>query len=342
MNAPKAGKRRLLAVLGLLALLAVACESNAPQDFLNNQSSDTATDADRLWDITFWIAVAVFVLVEGVLVFTIMKFRQRPGREAAQFHGNTKLEVVLTIIPSLILAGIAVPTIKTIFDAAEEPDNGLNITVVGRQFWWEYKYDDLELATANEMHLPVGQPVILNLEGLEEDVNHSFWVPRLTGAQDVVPTHDNTLIFTPEETGTFLGQCKEFCGLSHANMRLRVVVQTESEFNAWVDDQKQDAVSPTDSLAAQGEEIFMQQACAGCHTIQGTDALGLLGPNLTHLASRSTFAGAMFDMTDENLRRWVSDAPSMKPGVLMPSGTKELGLSAEDVNAIVAYLQSLE
>jgi cytochrome c oxidase subunit 2 len=342
MKAPKAGKRRLLAVLALLALLAVACESNAPQDFLNNQSSNTTTDADRLWDITFWIAVAVFVLVEGVLVFTILKFRQRPGREAAQFHGNTKLEVVLTIIPSLILAGIAVPTIKTIFDAAEEPDNGLNITVVGRQFWWEYKYDDLELTTANEMHLPVGQPVVLNLEGLEEDVNHSFWIPRLTGAQDVVPTHANTLIFTPEETGTYLGQCKEFCGLSHANMRLRVFVQTESEFEAWVEDQKEDAASPTDSLAAQGEEIFLQQACAGCHTIQGTEALGQLGPNLTHLASRTTFAGAMFDRTDENLRKWVSDAPSMKPGVLMPSGTKELGLSAEDVNAIVAYLQSLE
>jgi cytochrome c oxidase subunit 2 len=342
MNAPKAGKRRLLAVLGLLALLAVACESNAPQDFLNNQASDTSRDADQLWDITFWIAVAVFVLVEGVLVFTILKFRQRPGREAAQFHGNTKLEVVLTIIPSLILAGIAVPTIKTIFEAAEEPDNALNITVVGRQFWWEYKYEDLDVTTANEMYLPVDQPVILTIQGLEGDVNHSFWIPRLTGAQDVVPTHDNTLIFTPEETGDYLGQCKEFCGLSHANMRLKAFVRTKEEFDAWVEEQRQDAVSPTESLAAQGEEIFMQQACAGCHTIQGTDALGQLGPNLTHFAGRSSFAGAMFDRTDENLRDWVSDAPSMKPGVLMPSGTKDLGLTPEDVSAIVAYLQSLE
>jgi cytochrome c oxidase subunit 2 len=342
MNAPKGGMRRLLAVLGLLALLAVACESNAPQDFLNEQAGDAAREADRLWDITFWIAVAVFVLVEGALVFTILKFRQRPGREAAQFHGNTKLEVVLTIIPSLILAGIAVPTIKTIFEAAEEPDNGLNITVVGRQFWWEYKYDDLELTTANEMHLPLGQPVVLNIEGLENDVIHSFWIPRLTGSQDVVPTHDNSLIFTPEKTGEYLGQCKEFCGLSHANMRLKVFVDTPEEFDAWVDEQKADAATPTDSLAAQGEEIFLQQACAGCHTVQGTEALGQLGPNLTHLASRSTFGGAMFDLTDENLRDWVSDAPSMKPGVLMPSGTRELGLTPEDVNAIVAYLQSLE
>jgi cytochrome c oxidase subunit II len=342
MNAPTGGKRRLLAVLGLLALFAVACESNAPQDFLNNQASNTAKDADQLWDITFWIAVAVFVLVEGVLVFTILKFRQRPGREAAQFHGNTKLEVVLTIIPSLILAGIAVPTIATIFEAAEEPDNALTITVTGRQFWWEYKYDDLEVTTANEMHLPVGQPVHLRILGLEGDVNHSFWIPRLTGSQDVVPTHENELFFTPLETGTYLGQCKEFCGLSHANMRLRVFVQTEAEFQSWVDEQKQDAVSPTDSLAAQGEEIFMQQACAGCHTIQGTDALGVQGPNLTHLAGRTTFAGAMFARTDENLHDWVSDAPSMKPGVLMPSGTKDLGLTPEDVNAIVAYLQSLE
>ncbi|MGH2755466.1 MAG: c-type cytochrome, partial [Actinomycetota bacterium] len=123
---------------------------------------------------------------------------------------------------------------------------------------------------------------------------------------------------------------------------LRVHVDPQEEFDTWVDDQKQDAVSPTESLAAQGEEIFLQNACAGCHTIQGTEALGVQGPNLTHFASRGTFAGAMFDRTDENLRNWVSDAPSMKPGVLMPSGSKELGLSPEDVNAIVAYLQSLE
>jgi cytochrome c oxidase subunit 2 len=125
-------------------------------------------------------------------------------------------------------------------------------------------------------------------------------------------------------------------------MRLRVFVDTPEDFDAWVADQKEDAATPTDSLAAQGEEIFLQQACAGCHTVQGTEALGVLGPNLTHLASRSTFAGAMFDLTEENLHDWVSDAPSMKPGVLMPSGTKELGLSPEDVNAIVAYLQTLE
>ncbi|MGH2755582.1 MAG: cytochrome c oxidase subunit II, partial [Actinomycetota bacterium] len=218
MNAPKARKTRLFATLALLAVVAVACESNAPQDFLNEQGGNAAREADRLWDITFWIAVAVFVLVEGALVFTLLKFRQRPGREAAQFHGNTKLEVALTIIPSLILAGIAVPTIKTIFEAAEEPDGGMNITVVARQFWWEYQYEDLELTTANELHIPVDQPVKLTLRGVEGDVIHSFWIPRLTGAQDVVPTHDNTLIFTAEETGEYWGQCKEFCGLSHANM----------------------------------------------------------------------------------------------------------------------------
>lgn len=342
MREPRIIKRRLFSLLGLLALLAVGCESNAPQDFINNQSGSYAETADNLWDLTFGIAVVVFVIVEGALVYTLLKFRQRPGQEAKQFHGNTKVEVILTVIPSLILAGIAVPTVQTIFDNDRADPNALEINVVARQFWWEYRYDDMEVVTANEMHIPVGQPISLTLAGAPDDVIHSFWIPRLAGTQDVIPGRLTKLNFTALETGEYLGQCKEFCGLSHANMRLRVIAQEPEEFQAWVAEQREPSVEPAGGLAAEGKELFLQSACAGCHAIGGTDAAGQLGPNLTHFASRGYFAGATFENNSENLTRWVADAPTMKPGVLMPAGVDELGLSAGQIEAIVAYLETLE
>lgn len=335
-------KGRLLFAVGLFALLAVACEPGAPQDFLNHPEGVQAQRADRLWDVTFAIAVVIFFIVESLLVFTLFKFRQRPGREAAQFHGNTKLEIILTIIPSLILAGLAIPTVQTIFTNVDLPEDPINVTVVARQFWWEYRYEDYDIVTANELHMPVDRPVVFSLEGVEDDVIHSFWIPRLGGTQDVVPGRTNSLIYTAEEPGEYWGQCKEFCGLSHANMRIRAIVQNEDDFDSWVADQQQPAGEPTTALAREGKEIFMGQACIGCHTIEGTDAAGQTGPNLTHVASRATFAGAMFRTTEDNLKRWVSDAPAMKPGVRMPSGVGELGLTAEQVQAIVAYLLTLE
>ena len=336
------GPRRTLLALALFALLAVACEPGAPQDFLNYPEGVQAERADRLWDITFAIAVVIFFIVEGLLVFTLLKFRQRPGREAAQFHGNTKLEIILTVIPSLILAGLAVPTVQTIFTNVELPEDPINVTVVARQFWWEYQYEDYDIVTANELYMPVDRPVVLTLEGAEDDVIHSFWIPRLGGTQDVVPGRSNTLIYTAQQEGEYLGQCKEFCGLSHANMRIKAFATSQADFDQWIADQQADAASPTDSLAAEGQELFMGQACIGCHAIGGTDAAGRTGPDLTHLASRTTFAGAMFRTNQENLERWVADAPSMKPGVRMPSGVEELGLTQEQVRAIVAYLLTLE
>lgn len=341
MKVPFAGRRRLLALLALLAVFAVACDTG-PQDFLVDLSSKQTQRADTLWDITFAIAAVIFVIVEGLIIFALFKFRQRPGREAAQFHGNTRVEIILTVIPSLILAGLAVPTVQTIFENSERPANALHVVVTAKQFWWEYTYPELGITTANELHLPVDQPAYVEISAPINDVIHSFWVPRLTGAQDAVPGRTNITVITPVTTGEYWGQCKEFCGLSHSRMRLRVIVEESSDFEAWVADQRTDAVSPTDSLAAQGEELFLNGACAGCHTISGTTAAGTTGPNLTHLASRRTFAGAMLEMNEQNLRTWVADAPGVKPGSIMPSGIGEMGLTQEDVNAIVAYLMTLE
>jgi cytochrome c oxidase subunit 2 len=322
------------ALLALLLLLP-ACASDAPQDFLNNQAGPNARKADQLWDITFLIAVVIFVIVEGLIVYALVRFRHKPGRQAADFHGNTKLEVVLTLVPAIILAGLAIPTLKTIFDIARVQEGALEITVTARQFWWQYDYEDFDFATANELHIPTGQPVHLTLKGA--DVIHSYWIPRLTGAQDVVPNRDNEMTFSADEPGRYMGQCKEFCGLSHANMRLLVFAHDPQDFQTWVR-QQQSPARPASSDVAAGEKLFLAGECVNCHAIEGTDAAATTGPDLTHFASRQTFAGATFNLTEENLATWLRDPPAMKPGALMP----DYGLTEQHIAQLVSYLLSLE
>jgi cytochrome c oxidase subunit 2 len=339
------GSRRLYALVGLLALGLTAC-SGGPQNTLE-PLGEYAKKADRLWDITIFIAIVIFFIVEGVLVFTLFRFRHRPGREAAQFHGNTKLEIILTLVPALILAGLAIPTVRTIFDLQEKPANALEVKIIGHQFWWEYRYTGLgaggeDIVTANELKIPVDQDVYLSLEGLPDDVNHSFWVPRLAGTQDIIPGRQNHLLLRADVPDEYLGQCKEYCGLSHANMRLKVFAVPQGEFQTWLAEQQEPGVEPSGGQAAAGQKAFLAGGCPGCHAIGGTEAAANVGPNLTHLASRTTFAGAMLPLTQENLEKWVADAPSVKPGSRMPSGIKTLGLSTQDVKDIVAYLMTLK
>jgi cytochrome c oxidase subunit 2 len=346
--------RRRSRLLALAALLGTACAERAPQDVLE-PAGPFARDADGLWDLVFYIAVAIFFLVEGLLLYALVKYRHRPGRKAAQFHGNRKLEVVLTAVPALILAGIAVPTARTIFDFASEPRGAMQIRVVAHQFWWDLFYEDQGFRTANELHIPTDQPVRLRLEGALADpvtggpeVIHSFWVPRLQGTQDIVPGHVNFLLLQADEPGVYLGQCKEYCGLSHANMKLRVIAQEPAAFEAWAAEQSQEPSEPTGAAAA-GAELFTNgaegggfpngPACSGCHAVDpSVDAAPAIGPNLAHFASRSTFAGAMFDNDEQHLRAWLADPPGVKPGARMP----DLGLTQEQIDALVAYLQSLE
>lgn len=359
-------RARLMALVGLVALLSSACAEDAPQDALE-PAGEVARKADFLWDLTFGIAVAVFVIVEGVLVFALLKFRARPGRRAAQFHGNTRLEVALVVIPALLLAGVGVPTVATIFDLAGRPDDALDVKVIGHQFWWEFEYqldddEEPEVVTANEMYIPTDRPVYLTLEGSTQgitpgfatDVIHSFWVPRLGGAQDLVPGRTTNLTIQADEPGTYRGQCKEFCGLSHAEMKLRVIAQTPRDFEVWSNRQQLAAIEPSGALQQEGAELFLAgsdgngsfaegPACATCHTVRGLEtegfqATGTIGPDLTHLASRETFAAALLDLNGENLRTWLQDPPAVKPGIGMP----DLGLTAEEIDALVAYLLSLK
>jgi cytochrome c oxidase subunit 2 len=327
--------------VALLSVVLAACSQAGPYDTLA-PAGPVAERQKSLFMVVFWIAAGVFVLVEGLLVFAAIRFRQRRKDELpVQVHGNTRLEIIWTILPALILAGVAVPTVGSIFQLAVGPPPGaMEITVTGHQWWWEVEYENENegVVTANEVHIPVDEAVYLTLTS--EDVIHSFWVPRLAGKQDLVPGKTEALTIQADEPGTYLGECAEYCGLSHANMRFIVVAETEEDFQAWVSGQRQASVEPSaDSEAAEGLELFTNAGCIACHAIEGVEgAEQEVGPDLSHFGSRQVLAGGILQNTPEELARWLADPPAVKPGSKMP----DYNLTDEQIEALVTYLHSLE
>ncbi|PYO03263.1 MAG: cytochrome c oxidase subunit II [Candidatus Rokuibacteriota bacterium] len=315
--------------------LAAGCALDTPQSSLVGRS-DLAHAILGVYAIITWAAAIIALVVFGLLGFILIRYRDRPGAaEPRQTRGHSLLEISWTIAPALVLLIIAVPTIQVIFRTQGRAAPGsLEVVVRGWQWWWEFQYPGLGVVTANELHLPVGRPVLLNLEG--SDVIHSFWVPPLGGKRDVVPGRHNRITFTPEVPGEYLGQCAEFCGAAHANMRLRVIVQRPEDFERWVSAQKAPPVDPAGDAAA-GQTVYASKACVGCHTIRGVSA-GVIGPDLTHFGSRRTLAAGLLPNTPENLVAWLRTPDAVKPGVKMPS----LGLSEADARAVATYLLSLK
>jgi cytochrome c oxidase subunit 2 len=363
-----AARRRWLAWTALLGLLLAGCATEGLPQSAMDPAGPVARVEDSLWNRVFPLAVGVFVLVQGLILWAVFRYRDRGGDDIPkQVAGNTRLEVMWTLIPALILVGIAVPTVSTIFDLSSEPsEDRLDVRVVGKQYWWEFEYLDEEaqgVVTANELHIPTGRPVYLQMQSLSatqpdpgidarpefagpisNGVIHSFWVPRLAGKQDVVPGHTRRMTIQADEPGTYPGQCAEFCGLSHARMRFEVIAHDPAEFEEWIAAQAEPADAPGDALAQEGEVLFDEATCIACHAIEGYEestgtAAGVrIGPNLTHFASRDMFAGGVLENNEENLRAWLSNPPGTKPGAQMPN----LGLSEGDIDALVAYLQTLE
>ncbi len=332
--------RRFTPLLCLALLVLAGCAENYPQTTLAPKG-DFARAVDTLFRSTVRWAVVVFVLVEGALIYAIVRYRSRPGRpEPAQFHGSALLEVIWTIIPATILVFIAVPTVRTIFRTAETPSGDpLVIEVIGHQWWWEFRYPELGITTASEVFVPVGQSVDLRMR--TADVLHSFWVPQLAAKRDVFYGRDNRMWFTAEEAGVFPGQCAEFCGIQHGRMAHRVIALEPTDFDAWVLQMSAAVapvpVAPGDSLALAGQALFTSRACAGCHALQAADPpSGLIGPNLANIGARLTIAAGSLDNTDENLARWLRNPQEYKQGVQMPN----LGLSETDITALVAYLRT--
>ncbi len=368
-------RKKALWALGasILGLLLAACAPNASQSTLD-PAGPTAQSEKNLFVPVFWIAVAVFVLVEGAILVIAIKYRQRKGRERMpkQTHGNTRLEIGWTIAPALVLAVVMVPTVSLIWQLAKAPGPGaLNVTVQGRQWWWGFQYTDPDMkesygsgepiTVADVLVVPAGRQVYLSLEaagGLigpgdppdpakaDYVVIHSFWTPQLFGKQDVVPGRTNHITFAADQPGTYTGQCAEFCGLQHANMKFKVVALSQSDWDAWVQRERAPASTTVEGLAAEGRAIFLNPlsndrgTCVNCHAIGGTEAASGAAPNLTHFydPTHTCFAGCDFDTSDtEALKAWLRDPNAVKLGAKMPN----YALSDHEIDALVAYLQSL-
>ena len=339
-STPLTHRRRIYAALLVPALavaaLAFAACGATPQTTLEPTTEAARTARDLLMFV-FWAMVVAFVLVEGVLLYVLIRFRRRSGDELpAQTHGNTPLEIGWTIAPAVLVVLIVVLTVPAIFSNARaaSPD-ALQVRAIGHQWWFEFQYPDLGVVTANELHLPVDRDVEIQLES--NDVLHSFWVPSLRGKLDMVPGRANRFVIRPEVVGTFPGQCAEFCGTAHALMKFTVVVESQADFDAWVQNQLADRVPPTSKPAKEGEMTLTLGGCVACHTIRGTDSAGILGPDLTHMRSRGHIAAGLLENTPENMRRWLSDPQGVKPGnsMVIPE------LTGEQLDALVAYLEGL-
>jgi cytochrome c oxidase subunit 2 len=314
-------------------------------------SSPSAGWIRHLFLLVLVITGGIFVVVEGVLLYSLFRFGRKEPQdkvEPPQVYGSLPIEIAWTAAPGLIVFLLSLILIRTEFEVRVNPDDPppgskpLYVTVIGHQWWWEYRYDTydgttLGFTTANELHIPasenaVPRPVYLTL--LSADVCHSYWVPRLAGKTDLIPGRRNQMWFQTSERKVFLGQCAEYCGTQHANMLLRVIVDSPEEFQRWVDREKTDA---SDTPSA-GRDVFLNQSCISCHTVRGTKANGTVGPDLTHLGSRTTLAAGMVPNTRDELRKWIVNPQKTKPGCLMPP----FGLSDQEFDDLRDYLWTLK
>ena len=413
---PGTSRPRRLVVAALTVALVLglsACASDYPNTTFVT-FSEFGRDIDALWDkLLFWGTI-VFVLVEAILIYTLIRYRARPGQaEPKHVHGNTTLEIAWTLLPAVILILIAIPTVRTIFRTqAPAAPGALQVEVVGHQWWWEFRYPQYTqrnaatgrvdtLVTANELYLPKGRTVNLALR--TADVIHSFWIPRFGGKRDLISNHTNYLWFTPDDstaTTIWNGFCVEYCGASHANMKFRAITVSPEQFDQWVAHQQASAaygavataadttpaapmlamsgVFPKDSAPAyavpstpipdgltfpeglvgdaeRGRQIYSSQSCIGCHTIRGNPmSPGIIGPNLTHVGSRTTLGAGLYPNDARHMALWIKNTRAMKPGSLMPTlGAGQIdpmtkqpvtagGLTDQQIADIVAYLQALQ
>jgi cytochrome c oxidase subunit 2 len=412
-----------IAIAAALPLLLAACSNSQYPNSTFTNLTDINRDSTSLWNLMIWLGIAVFVLVETLLIYVMIKYRRRADSpEPEHVHGNTALELTWTILPAFILAIIAVPTVQQIWKyQTGAPAGALEIEVIGHQWWWEFRYPEQNITTANELYIPTGRPVNFSL--VSRDVIHSFWIPQLGGKRDLMRNRTNFIWFTPDSVGTqaFNGSCNEYCGTSHANMRFRAYTVSPSEFDSWVAGQQANAVAPggavptTDTAttatpvaasatppaaaapataaysfpfdqlpphvvpdtpipagltideavlaggdAQRGLQTYSTSACIGCHRIRGIASPGIIGPDLTHLASRNTIGAGLFPNDARHLALWIKNAQKMKPqfmgSAVMPTlgvgeydpklkvtvGRAQGGLTDQQIADIVAYLRTLK
>jgi cytochrome c oxidase subunit 2 len=292
-----------------------------------------AVEITNLFNAELVVSALLLALVLSWLVLSLVRFRARPGdnTEPPQVHGNPRLELAWTIAPAMALGIVFIVVVLTMRSVEAVPSGAQQVRVVGHQWWWEFQYPGLGVVTANELHVPVDTPLQVNLESV--DVIHSFWVPRFGMMRDAVPGRTNQMSIFVQRAGIFEGSCTQYCGRQHAWMRIRIVAEPREQFDAWAAQQ----AGPATLAGAPGQQLFVQNTCVNCHTIRGVSAANV-GPDLTHLGSRATLGAGVIDNTPDNLHRWIRDASSIKPGVLMPAFAD---LSEAELNALVDYLEGV-
>lgn len=367
MRFNKIPKTAFLLSLAFLTLLLAGCYPDHNQSTFDPRGPVASEQLEVFW----WILIGgfiVFVLVEAALIYAVFKFRVKNESDVpVQTHGNHTLEIIWTAIPAVLLIILMVPTIQTLFYMYEAPKTTKpehTLEAIGHQWWFEFRYPDpanadKEIVTANEVYIPVGYPIAINLESV--DVIHSFWVPKLAGKTDMVPSEGNFMWFEADEPGEYYGQCAEYCGTSHANMKFKVVAVPEPDFKSWLQAQSNPALESSDPLVQEGAGVFKSAGCTGCHatkTVVNKGTKGRVGPNLAHVGSRRDLAAGMLRNADENgsvndallqknLRVWLENPAEIKPGNLMSSGAQvytdpDKKLTEEQISQLVHYLSSLK
>jgi cytochrome c oxidase subunit 2 len=318
-----------------LSLLGLGLAQEAHRVGITHPGGSYNQEVAFLYPWVYFFSALVFVVVAGALAYVTWKFRARPGQEGEppQVHGNDRLEVIWTLIPLLIILVLFGLTAKALIQVNRPIPGAMKVEVTGYQFWWDFHYPALGLRNSNELILPAGVPV--ELEVTSKDVIHSFWVPGLAGKRDAIPGQKTLIHFTPKEVGNYYGFCAELCGPSHSRMLFRVLVVPKEEFDRFVEAAR--AYTPP-VADARGQEVF-QQNCMACHGVQGKMPPAVIGPELGFVGNRVSLAAGIVDHTPENLKAWIKDPASMKPGVKMPSFPQ---LSEGDLDALVRYLEGLK
>jgi len=313
-----------------------------PNDPLGPQARSAA---DIYW-IMFVAAVIVLVIVDGGLVYAGLKFRDRPGHVAKQFHGHNVLELLWTVIPTFMVISFSVLSFQKLTVMNDMSNPGMVMNVQGQQWSWTFSYpqedrfkliDNTYLSVGEELHIPVNTKVLLKLSS--KDVIHSFWVPNIGGKKDAVPGRPTEIWIQADKPGTYRGQCFEFCGTGHADMLITLVAHAQNDYSTWAADAVKEANRLRDPNTQKGRELFLSLPCVGCHTVKGTQAAGKVGPELTYVASKKSIAGGLLSpVNEDNLTRWIKNPPAVKPGTLMPN----LGLSDDQIHDIVQWLLTLK
>lgn len=299
-------------------------------------ASPQAGAISGLFVFTLIVCAVIFAVVVGLIFYSLMRFRWREGEsEPRQLAGNRTVEIVWTVIPFLIVVVLFFMTARTMGLSDPPPPASPDLVMVGHQWWWEVKYPRSGVTTANEIHIPVGKLISVELQSA--DVLHEFWVPELARKMTTVPGHPNHIWLQADKPGAYLGVCSEFCGTQHAWMRFLVIAEDASQFERWEHNQTAPSVPSDGGGAAKGLALFQQMTCASCHAIRGTGSEASVAPDLTHLASRRQIGAGVAENTPENLRRWLANPQAMKPGVLMPN----FKLNDEQLTDLVGYFETL-